>query len=295
MRTTSETYRAWHQHATQLLRAKPGSDPGEAHSAARLLLDFAVGTRYAHLVAPERSLEPDTLAWLGTALDSAAAGTPLPYILGTIEFFGRPFRSDRRALIPRPETELLIQAVLDRLQARQRPGLLKLADLGTGSGCIAVTLALELAGSQIYATDIEAGARELATANALTYGAQVTVLEGAAASWTAPVAGHAPFDAIVSNPPYIAREALASLAIGVRDFEPRAALDGGEDGLDPYRSLARESGPFLAQDGFLAAELGAGQFEDAARIFLNEGWRVEAPILDLQGHARVLVARFCFT
>ena len=295
MTTTQWTYVSWQRHANRLLRAQPNLDGAESHSTARLLLDHVAGLNYAHLLRPDEPLGEESLSSLEAALALALSGAPLPYIVGTAHFYGRVFRCDARALIPRPETELLIEAVLGRLAGNGHARPLKIADLGTGSGCIAVTLALELSNSQIFATDVEAGPRELAATNAQALGARITILAGSHDSWTAPLAGFGPFDVIVTNPPYIPRAEVLTLETRVRDFEPRAALDGGNDGLAPYRVLARDSGPYLAQEGFLATELGAGQFEDVANLFGQNGWRVEPPLLDLQGHARVLVARFCFT
>jgi release factor glutamine methyltransferase len=152
---------------------------------------------------------------------------------------------------------------------------------------IAVTLAKLLPQARVTAVDASADALEVARANAARHGVAVEFVPG---DLLAPVPADARFDWIVSNPPYIASGDIASLPREVRDHEPRAALDGGPDGLEVIRRIAAESVSRLAPEGRVAVELCAGQGGDAQRIFLDNGWRVEKMVADLQGHERVLVA-----
>lgn len=290
-----------------------GWDEDEARVTARVLCDEAVGAPYSHLLRPDVSIANPALQMWHTRLNKVARGAPLAYVLGRREFFRLEFHCDERALIPRPETELLVETALEKLKDHPAP---RVADLGTGSGAIAVSLAVNLPSAQVWATDISSDALQLAQTNALRYGVgdRINLVAGQRDQWAAPLEawlaevrsvfpdsaslGSAAnqreaflFDAILSNPPYIAREEIEDLQTQIRDFEPRTALDGGDDGLDCYRQLAVQCGPLLKNDGFLAVELGAGQFNEVRQIFIDEGWSVEAPRFDLQNIARVLVAQ----
>jgi release factor glutamine methyltransferase len=272
--------------ATQFLMERASLDRAEAHLQARLLLDGITGTRFTHLVAPEATLEPPQREKFYGWLEEAGRGRPIPYILGRAPFWGMEFEVDERVLIPRPETELLVETVLEKLKNRPTP---LVADLGTGSGIIAVSLAKARPEARVVATDISPGALEVAQHNASKQGVNIEWVAGGT-NWLDPVREIAPFDTIVSNPPYIAPHDIEELEIGVRLFEPRLALDGGPDGLDPYREMAVGAMAYLKEDGFLAVELGAGQFADLRLVFEVAGWIVEPPRLDLAGIERVLVA-----
>jgi len=219
-----------HGRGLQVLAASRNLPREEAHARARLLLDFVAGRRYAHLMSPAQVLEPRQAQAFERALERAARGEPLPYIVGEQEFAGRAFHVTPATLIPRPETEYLAEAVGKYLQAQgaqRNQDELSLADLGTGSGALAVTLALEVPGARVLATDISAAALEVAARNARRHGVEGRVeLALSDASWLAPLRGRT-FSAIVSNPPYIAARDIEALQIEVRGFEPRAALDGG--------------------------------------------------------------------
>ncbi len=283
-----------HGRGLQVLAASRNLPREEAHARARLLLDFVAGRRYAHLMSPAQVLEPRQAQAFERALERAARGEPLPYIVGEQEFAGRAFHVTPATLIPRPETEYLAEAVGKYLQAQgaqRNQDELSLADLGTGSGALAVTLALEVPGARVLATDISAAALEVAARNARRHGVEGRVeLALSDASWLAPLRGRT-FSAIVSNPPYIAARDIEALQIEVRGFEPRAALDGGADGLDAYRLLALEAAQYLGPGGFIALEVGAAQWAEVARLFARSGWQAQAPILDFAGIERVLVAR----
>jgi release factor glutamine methyltransferase len=229
---------------------------------------------------------------LSTALGELQRGKPLPYILGQWEFFGLPFRCDERALIPRPETETLVEAAVERLKSKDK---VLIADLGTGTGCITVSLAHALPNARVYATDASPQALQLARDNASLNDVvdRVVFMTGTIGSWAGPLLREGlsgMFDAVLSNPPYIAAAEIETLQPQIRDWEPRAALDGGIDGLDCYRQIAAQCGLLLAPDGFLMVELGAGQFDIVREIFSAAAWRVAPPIFDLAGIPRVLVA-----
>lgn len=280
-----------HQHAFAQLSAC-GIERSEAHVTARILLDAITSTSHAHLTHGDRVLSPQQLSRFETALAQLESGHPLAYILGAREFYGLEFRCDERALIPRPETELLVELALQELS--KKPQNSKLADLGTGTGCIAIAIAKHCAHVDICATDASINALGLACENARTHGVDACIrfLLGTAGDWVAPLREYSgSFDVIVSNPPYIAPRDIETLQTQVKDFEPRSALDGGEDGLDCYRQIAAQCGALLAPDGVLACELGAGQFAAVRTIFEANGWKVGDAIFDLQGIARVLSAQ----
>ena len=283
--TVSEAYRL----AVQRL----GQQDDEARVKARLLVDRAAGVRYAHLTHPEKVLEPSAAAWLRSSVEKVAAGYPVAYALGTCEFFGLPFHCDERALIPRFETELLVEAALKRLSPLPAAVV---ADLGTGTGCIAISIAHALDSTTVYASDASPEALELARENADRLGVtdRIQLVPGTIGQWAAPLqfalgqSGH--LDAILSNPPYIAIEEIAILQPEIRDWEPRLALEAGSDGLVCYREIAAQCGRLLKPGGFLMVELGAGQFDAVGTIFGDLGWMVEEPLLDLAGIERVLAA-----
>ena len=230
----------------------------------------------------EREIAEPTLGTLREMVKRRAAGEPLQYVLGVANFCGLDFAVDKRVLVPRPETELLVDYVVKNGAAAKT-----IADIGAGSGAIAVSLAKKLPSARVLAVDVSAEALEVARANAATHNAQVEFFHG---NLLAPLPDGVQFDWIVSNPPYIPSGEIAGLTREIRDHEPRAALDGGADGLDIIRRIAAEAKARLASGGRVAVELGAGQGTAAERIFLDNGYRVEKMITDWQGHARVLVA-----
>jgi release factor glutamine methyltransferase len=274
------------REATDLLMSEAALERPEAHLRARLLLDGATGIRFSHLISPEANLEPEQHEKLQLWLKDALRGRPIPYILNRAPFFGMEFNVDERVLIPRPETERLVEIAIERLRGRLAPVVV---DLGTGSGAIAVSVAKHLSAAKVYALDVSPDALEVARGNAEGNCAQIEFILGNG-SWLDPIRKFAPFHAILSNPPYIPPHEIDELEIGVREFEPRLALDGGPDGLDPYREMAAGAKALLAEGGFLAVELGAGQFGDIRAIFEAAGWEVEEAQCDLAGIERILVA-----
>ena len=213
---------------------------------------------------------------------------PLPYLLGEWEFYGRAFYVSPAVLIPRPETELLVEAVLE--WARKEAAT-DIADIGAGSGAIAVTLAAESPALRIIAIDISPAALALARRNAARHAveARITFLTG---DLLQPLrdAGIPPLDVIVANLPYIAEEDYAGLMPEVRDYEPATALRGGEDGLALIRRLIAECPVHLRHGGLLALELGMGQADTVTRLLVTAHWRRIRVIADYAGIPRHIVA-----
>ena len=210
-----------------------GIAPDEAPIEARLILQRACNLTTEKLLANHSTrLSPDQYSEIQRIVNRRLTREPLSYILGERDFYGRTFQIDRRVLIPRPETELLIDLCVDFVTQN---GLTKprICDIGTGSGIIAITLAKELPDARITATDISDDALEIAQNNAAEHNASIEfVLEDATQSLP-----RESFDIIVSNPPYIRSDVLTTLEPEVRDWEPRIALDGGSDGMDILRPL----------------------------------------------------------
>ncbi len=278
------THQSWQQRARQTL-IRSGQNSDQAHAAARLLLDFATQTRYAALTRPDAEIDAATLTQLETALEQLKRRVPLPHITGRANFYGLELEVSPATLIPRPETEFLVEAVLGRL-----PPDARVADLGAGSGAIAIALKKTRPDLQVWATDISPDAVAIARRNAAQHQTQITFLDGTT-DWLSPLQSLAPLDAIVSNPPYIAAAEIEHLQPEVRLYEPRSALDGGADGLDPYRIFAVRGRDLLGENGFVAVELGDGQWNKTRDLFAQAGFRVEAAVCDLQNIERVLVAR----
>ena len=231
---------------------------------------------------------------------------PLQHITGSTNFCGCEIAVSRHALVPRPETELLAELGWQFLAERRTPirretenathhaesefGAPTALDFGTGTGCIAIALAVKSPDAKISALDLSADALVLAKQNAANNKA-VERIEFFQGDGFAALPGGARFDLIISNPPYIASTEIATLEPEVRDFDPRAALDGGADGLDFYRRLARESAAFLKPDGKIMVEFGDGQADAIKNIYIGEKWIVEAVQEDYSHRARILVAR----
>lgn len=214
---------------------------------------------------------------------------PLQHILGTTSFCGLEIAVNRHVLVPRPETELLAEAgweSLSTLKSRCPTAL----DLGTGSGCLAIALAAKCQEARVMATDMSAEAIAVATENAARHGVRDRIEFRCGAGFAA-VPADTRFDLITSNPPYIPSAEIASLQPEVREFDPRAALDGGPDGLDFYRLIAEQAPPFLQPQGRLMVEIGDGQAEAVRAILEPQNWVVEAVKQDYTQRPRILIAR----
>lgn len=264
----------------------------EPQRNAQLLLEHVLGlsgTSY-YMALTDPFPEGRRLA-LEEAITRKAEGVPAQYIIGEQEFYGRPFDVTPAVLIPRPETELLVEAVLKYGQElTPRPdGGLKVVDIGTGSGAIAITLALQSKGWDVLASDISPDALEVAARNAKKLGAQVEFRQG---NLLEPFAGTGP-DLLVSNPPYIPAEDIEELQPEVRDYEPRTALDGGPDGLNPYRIMMAQLPLLSAPPRLIAFELGMGQAGDVAELLRKAGyWEEIVTVPDLAGIDRHVLGIF---
>lgn len=254
----------------------------DARLDAAWLLEAVVQKPRLTLALDESMLPEPQAERYASLLARRAGGEPLQYILGAQDFFGLRFRVDSRVLIPRPETELLCEKALEYLRARPRA---KVLDLCTGSGALAVTLALRCPKAEVWACDVSPDALEVARENARRLGARVRFAKG---DLFAPLSGEC-FDWIVSNPPYIARAELDGLQREVRR-EPVLALDGGADGLDFYRRIAREAPRHLRAGGGILLEVGAGQARAVASMLGDAGLEPDAILPDLSGIPRVVCA-----
>ncbi len=222
------------------------------------------------------------------------SGEPLQYILEQQEFWSLDFRVDPRVLIPRPETELLVEQsllILSEISSKRIPSVL---EIGTGSGAIAIALTKELKNIFLVATDISTEALVLAKENARAAGMRQRIhfVNGDLFSPFHPPKERAPFDLIVSNPPYIIRRKIDTLAKEVKDHEPRVALDGGEDGLAFYRRIIPEADIYLREGGWLLLEVALGQGEDVSEMIEGGGSFLRPETIpDLSGIGRVVKVR----
>jgi release factor glutamine methyltransferase len=215
-----------------------------------------------------RPLAADELSRFRELVKRRRSREPVAYILGQREFYGRTFRVDARVLVPRPDTETLVDVALARTTERSMS--MRALDLCTGSGCVAITLARERPTSRVHATDASAEALTVARDNALRLGAyNVSFARGDL--YDAAPAG-ARFDLVVANPPYVPAGQVGSLMADVRQFEPRLALDGGVDGLSLVRRIVAGAPDVLAPAGTLAIEVGAGQAAEAAALLSARGF-----------------------
>ena len=226
----------------------------------------------------------------------------MSHLLGLREFYGREFRVTKDVLDPRPDTETLIASVLESGIWNQEPGKetssipdsrFQILDLGTGSGCIIITLLKEIQGSTGVGLDISQAALEVAKANKERHGLEdrLELFQGSMFDIDSKnrVLDSLAFDVIVSNPPYITTDDMSGLMPEVRDYEPNIALDGGKDGLDYYRQLAKSTPQLLNPNGLIFLEIGAGQASDVADIFQAANWQLKGVRKDLSGHERCIV------
>ncbi|MDY0091556.1 MAG: peptide chain release factor N(5)-glutamine methyltransferase [Candidatus Vecturithrix sp.] len=239
---------------------------------------------YVHYDQP---LEPEERKRFKTLLLHRTQGVPTQYLTGVQEFWSLGFRVTPAVLIPRPETEHLVETTLELARPMPKPSIL---DLGTGSGIIAISLKREMPQANLYASDVSDAALLIARENAsslLPDGRQVTFCQG---DLFAPFPGMS-FDLIVSNPPYISESDYAALASEVRDHEPKLALYAGKDGLDIYRRLIAEAHSYLTPQGYILVEIGYGQKDAVAQIFEQQHFHVERIVKDYAGIERVIAAR----
>jgi release factor glutamine methyltransferase len=258
---------------------------------ARLLVGHVLGLDHSDLVREsERPLGPRALAGIDALAARRLAGEPVARIVGVKEFWGLPFAIAPAVLVPRPETETVVETALGRLDAagaRERP--LRIVDLGTGSGAILVALLHELREASGIGTDCSVAAIETARENAWLLGVAPRAAF-VACDFGAALGGG--FDLVVANPPYVASAEIATLAREVRDFDPTAALDGGADGLAAYRTILADAGRLLAPGAFLVMEVGAHQSDAVSTLADAAGLTATAATPDLAGIPRVVSARY---
>jgi release factor glutamine methyltransferase len=268
-------------------RLSLGPHPDRARQDAETILLHVLekSRAWLHAHSDEELDRSDAIRYM-TLILLRYKGEPMQYIAGQTEFYGLPFRVTPAVLIPRPETEHLVEKVFEIAALFHAP---RIVDVGTGSGCIAVTLAHHLPHAQITAIDLSsaalASASESAALNHVSH--RIRFLEGDLLS---PVAGEQ-FEIIVSNPPYVPETDRATLSVEVRDYEPALALFAGDDGLDVYRRLIPAAFGALVPGGFVALEIGYGQSPAITELLARAGFEQIEFVHDLQGIPRVACAR----
>jgi release factor glutamine methyltransferase len=255
---------------------------------ARILAQVAFGMDRLTLVNRERDKPgPEQLKALETLAARRLKGEPVSRIVGEKDFWGLSFRLNDATLVPRPETEMLVQRGLEIVGPLDHPRIL---DLGTGTGCIPIAMLTEFSDMSAVAVDLSRDALDMARFNATRHGVSDR-FETRQGSWFDPVAPGERFDLIVSNPPYIESAVIETLMVEVREHDPRLALDGGPDGLRPYRAIAREAAAHLRREGVVLLEIGTGQGSDVTDIFAEMGFKSIELEYDLAGHERMVVAK----
>jgi release factor glutamine methyltransferase len=271
MPTLAELRRTYREKALEL-----GTPPRDVD----LLLADLVGKSIAWMIAHDETVLSDADAGaFHTRMERRFAGEPVQYIRTRTEFYGREFHVDSRVLIPRPETELLVEAALERADGRR-----SVVDIGAGTGCVSITLSLEAPWLDVAAVDRSVAALAVARMNQGRLGSRVRFFASDLLAST-----RRRFDLIVSNPPYIAKGDIDTLQREVRDYEPHLALESGAEGLDAIVRILGDARRCLASDGVLLFEIGFGQSDRVAGIAAEAGWRVEAILNDLAAIPRVVV------
>jgi len=259
--------------------------PQSLVEAKILLLRAARVSEEGFLAAPHAPLAAETEAFFLRLVEKRRRGAPLSYLTGTREFWSIPLRVSPSVLIPRPETEVLVEKVLE-LASRERETIL---DVGTGSGNIAIALSKELPRARILASDVSLRALAVARRNASLQ--KVRQVEFVRSNLFSAFRGSGVrFDFVVSNPPYVSKRDWDALPAEIRDFEPRRALLAGESGLEVIRRLVGQAGRFLRPGGYLIFEIGDGQRDEVLGLF-GKRWTEIETAWDLAGKPRVITAR----
>jgi release factor glutamine methyltransferase len=267
----------------------------DANREAEIIITHCLGIDRTVLYRDNIEISKEELEKIDEFLKMRSKREPLQYILGYVDFYGLKIKVGKGVLIPRPETEILAEVAIETVK-REALSVMRILDLCTGSGCLALALAKEFPAAKVYGTDISKIAIQYAEENArINRIGNVTFLEG---SLFEPIKKlptvDCPlftFDLIVSNPPYIKRGDIKNLQLEIKDWEPVEALDGGENGLDYYRAIIPEAKGYLKREGFLIFEIGAGQSEEVRKIAKDAGFGNISLIKDYAGIERIFVAR----
>ncbi|MEO9299311.1 peptide chain release factor N(5)-glutamine methyltransferase [Devosia alba] len=276
--TIGALWRGWRDVLSRLGFATAALD-------AKLLTQHGLGLGALELATQENeTVDESGAARVADLLQRRMTGESVARIIGVRAFYGLDFELNAATLEPRPDTELLVDLALAAMPAGGT-----VLDLGTGTGCIAIAVLANMAGIRAVGVDLSPLALQAAQANAARHGVaeRLTLLEG---SWFEPLPAQR-FELIVANPPYIASAVVATLAGEVRDFDPQLALDGGPDGLAPYRIIARHAGRFLQENGQVLVEIGHDQGASVSALFLEAGYEDVSVRQDLAGLDRVVCVR----
>ncbi|MBP8938422.1 MAG: peptide chain release factor N(5)-glutamine methyltransferase [Agrobacterium sp.] len=257
---------------------------------ARLLIGEVIAFSLTDFVMkPDRPITREEQARIASMIERRAGGEPVYRILGHREFHGLDLLLSKETLEPRPDTEVLVDTLLPALRdAVSQKGSARILDLGTGTGAICLALLKECPDATGIGSDISTGALETAAKNASRNGLE-TRFEIMQSDWFEKISGS--FDIIVSNPPYIRSDIVTTLDREVRHHDPMAALDGGQDGLAPYRLIAADAGRFLVENGIVGVEIGFDQRLDVSTIFASNGFSLVEAVKDYGGNDRVLIFR----
>ena len=267
----------------------------DANREAEIIITNCLGIDRTVLYRDNIEISKEELERIDEFLKRRSKREPLQYILGYVDFYGLKIKVGKGVLIPRPETEILAEITIETVK-REALSVMRIIDLCTGSGCLALAVAKEFPAAKVYGTDISKVAIQYAEENARTNRiGNVTFLEG---SLFEPIKKLPTVDCplftldlIVSNPPYIKRDDIKNLQLEIKDWEPVEALDGGEDGLYYYRAIIPEAKGYLKREGFLIFEIGAGQSERVRKIAKDAGFGNISLIKDYAGIERIFVAR----
>ncbi len=253
---------------------------------ARVIVGSASGASMETMVAhPEREVDDMSVAFVHALVERRVAGAPMAYLVGSKEFWSLDFSVTAATLVPRPDSETLVEGALAFAEDRTRAW--RALDLGTGTGCLLLSFLSERANAFGVAVDRSEEALAVAAANADSLGL-ASRAGFVCADWAGPLGG--PFDVVLANPPYIPRDEIPGLAIEVRDFEPESALDGGPDGLDCYRRILVDLPGLLATDGMAFFEVGSGQAADVEGLIRAAGLVPAGNLRDLAGVERCVRA-----
>lgn len=289
MKTIQQNDRAWTileilQWTTDYFQQKEIDSP---RLTAEVLLAHTLDTDRMYLyVHYDQPLEQEERAGFKTLIQQRVQGVPTQYLTGRQEFWSLEFQVAPGVLIPRPETEHLVEAAINLSAQFPTPAIV---DIGTGSGIIAISLKKEIPHASIYAGDIAGTALAIAKQNAITLLENGNNIEFHQGDLFEPFAGMT-FDLIVSNPPYISAEEYATLSCEVREHEPKIALYAGGEGLDVYRRLIAKAHSYLHPDGYILVEIGYGQKDAVVNIFQKHGFSIKSLIKDYAGIDRVVIA-----